>query len=362
MLKQRMRNSNIEILRIMSMIFIVLSHYSFHGGIVKQYLPVGLNRILLSLFVLGNIGVILFVLISGYFLIESDKFSLKKLLKIVLQVWFYSVIIYILSCIFGLTTFSWYDLIKNLLPLTSKSYWFATCYVTIYIFHPFINKFLHSLSKKQYQLFLITSIIMFSLVPTILFTPNANFYGNELIQLLLFYSIGAYLKKYSFTYLTNKKNNCLLIASASTLILSVILINLLSIKIPEIGIYVNHFYERYSIVAIIFSVSLFIAFIYRKHFSNRFINSISSTMFGIYLVHDNNYIRSFIWQKVLHCEQFASSNLLILHAILSVILIFLICITLDLIRQFLIEKPLFKKINNVLDNFQNIIENKLNNI
>lgn len=358
MVKNKCRNSNIEILRIIAMLFIVVSHYCSHNGITAYSLPIGANRFLLNILVLGNIGVILFILISGYFLIDYDKFSLKKLLKLVLEVWFYSAIIYVICCLSGLTKLSIRELALNFIPITSKRYWFATCYVVLYIFHPFINRFLKSLSKKEYQLFLIISLILFSFIPTFL-TSTANFYGNDLIQFLLFYSIGAYIRKYDLDFLTKKKNVYLLMASSVTLILSVIVINLLSMKIPSLGMYANQFYERHSIVAIIFSVSLFKFFIFCKPFYNRFINTISATMFGVYLIHDNNYIRYLLWHDIAHSGEYVLSNWLLLHVVLCVSLVFIVCIIIELTRKNLIEKPLFNKFDKTIDNIQIKIAKKL---
>ena len=72
------RNSNIEILRIISVFMILFSHYSVHNGITNSDLPIGINRYLLEISILGNIGVIIFVLISGYFSInKKNPFNIK---------------------------------------------------------------------------------------------------------------------------------------------------------------------------------------------------------------------------------------------------------------------------------------------
>ena len=70
---KKVRNSNIELIRIISMLFIVVSHYTVHNGVDNTTLSLGINRFLLEITTLGNIGVILFVLISGYYLIEQRK-------------------------------------------------------------------------------------------------------------------------------------------------------------------------------------------------------------------------------------------------------------------------------------------------
>ena len=86
------RESNFELLRIISMILIVLHHYALHGGLFQ---PNNLNE-KVGLFILlgGKIGVNVFVIISGYFLVNS-KFRIKKLLQLIGQVYFYAIFIII---------------------------------------------------------------------------------------------------------------------------------------------------------------------------------------------------------------------------------------------------------------------------
>ena len=93
------RNSNIELLRIISIIMIVISHYCVHSpvGIEVSDLNIGITRFLLEFLTFGNFGSILFVLISGYYLINSKGIKLQKLLKLVFQILFYSIIIYFSS-------------------------------------------------------------------------------------------------------------------------------------------------------------------------------------------------------------------------------------------------------------------------
>lgn len=85
------RNTNIEILRIIAILLIVISHYSVHNVTNVKELSFGINKILLQMMTLGNIGSELFMLITGYYLINSSKVKLSKLLKLWLQIIFYSV-------------------------------------------------------------------------------------------------------------------------------------------------------------------------------------------------------------------------------------------------------------------------------
>ena len=73
MIVKTQRNSAIELLRIISMFFIVMCHYSaeadWGGWTVAAYGP---NVLFLQLLTIGgSTGNIVFLLISGYYMIES---------------------------------------------------------------------------------------------------------------------------------------------------------------------------------------------------------------------------------------------------------------------------------------------------
>lgn len=74
-MKEKTRNSSIELLRIISMLMIILSHCCIHGldSLSSKYF---INNFFTTVFFLGNLGVIIFMLITGYYTIES-KFKLN---------------------------------------------------------------------------------------------------------------------------------------------------------------------------------------------------------------------------------------------------------------------------------------------
>ena len=90
---QKQRSSNLELLRIISMFLIVMHHYAVHGGFQLLEKDLSLNKIIIQILSGGGqLGVNLFILISGYFLIDSE-FKINKLLKLIFETFFYSVII-----------------------------------------------------------------------------------------------------------------------------------------------------------------------------------------------------------------------------------------------------------------------------
>ena len=87
------RKSNFEILRIISIIFILFHHFFYENVILDYTSSITINQFISQvLYSLGKIGVNIFILITGYFCINSN-FKLKKILTIWLQTIFYSWII-----------------------------------------------------------------------------------------------------------------------------------------------------------------------------------------------------------------------------------------------------------------------------
>ena len=354
---KKVRNSNIELIRIISMLFIVVSHYTVHNGVDNTTLSLGINRFLLEITTLGNIGVILFVLISGYYLIDQKKFSLKKIVKLYLQVVFYSLGIYGLLIFLGHQEFSKSLLIKNIFPIIFEQYWFVTAYVSLYLLSPFINKFLNSLRREEHLIFNVISLILFSVIPTL---TNHFMFGRELAQFIIFYSLGAYFKKYNNTILSNKKKAFyVFFVSLIVLLISVIVIDFIGESLPFISDNNVHLFNRYSIVSILFAVSLFNLFINKKEWSNNIINSVASCSFGVYLIHDNNMIREIIWSKIFNNQFYVDSNWLIIHMIVTVILVYLVCSLMEFVRINTVEKLTNILFNKNIDEIQNLIEKKV---
>lgn len=88
----KVRDSNIELLRIVSMLMIVILHFLMHGRILK-WSAFGSKEYaiywMIEAFVFVCVNV--FVIISGYFLCLS-KFKVSRLTKVWFQVLFYSII------------------------------------------------------------------------------------------------------------------------------------------------------------------------------------------------------------------------------------------------------------------------------
>lgn len=184
-INNKIRNSNIELLRIIAIVMIVIHHMAqnnliyINGTIANKSLGV----ILLGI---GQIGVSIFILITGYFQITKD-FRSEKILKLWLQVLFYSVIIWILCIKLNIINVSKENLIGAIFPISYNQYWFISSYLILYIFSPFINKFAKSFGQREYKNFLLVFATIFSIMYSVLYNSRGYSIGmrNPWIYILV---------------------------------------------------------------------------------------------------------------------------------------------------------------------------------
>ena len=131
---RKSRESNFELLRIVAMFMIVLYHllmrYSYTDGhLIYRVLQFPLH-----------IGVILFVLISGYYGIRPSIRGLMRLLAPVVVLYLSIELIY--SHIKSGVNVAW----EKFLVLTDTPYWFIRTYLWLFLASPVINSFLKDIT------------------------------------------------------------------------------------------------------------------------------------------------------------------------------------------------------------------------
>lgn len=338
------RESNFELLRIISMLFIVVHHFFAHTGFSFIQNKVTINQLYLQFIAMGGkIGVLLFILISGYFLISSSNIKISKLLKLWGQLFFYSVGIYIIFVACGSETITVKGLIKKFFPILFGEWWFASTYFVLYLFVPYINIFLTKLDKQTYKKLLILMTTVWVIIPTFFIR---DFESNNLIYFFYLYSIGAYIKLWK-NDLKVKNSKCfILIALIAFLTYStVIVFDIIGLKYSFFKGKEIYFYNIKSVPILVMSILIFITFKNLKIKYNKTINTISMATFGVYLIHDNVYIRTLIWKNILPSVNMINSLWFIPYSILAIISVYITCTIIELFRIFVIEKYYMKLVN-----------------
>ena len=271
--------------------------------------------------------------------------QLKKIILFELQVLFYSIGIYVLLNVIGILDFNLKGFIKCFFPIITKQYWFFSVYIIFYLFIPFINKFILNLTKKDLNKYILLLLIFISIIPNFL---SVDFLKNELLQFLLFYSLGAYVNININSFKNNNKVKYLLLLSI--LILFIYTSGIIILSNYNINLLNKIFFLSYrsSIFMIIIAVCLLVIFLNFEYFNSKIINNISSCVFGIYLIHDNPNIRNIIWNNIFIGNNFTISCFLIIYMIITVIVIFLVSLFVELIRKYTIEKLNVKFVDMIL--------------
>ncbi len=333
------RQSNFELLRIILIVFIIALHYlngSMGGALnTKNISNTETNyyiaRIIESLCI---IAVNCFILITGYFSYNQTKIKLKKVIDLLLICIFYNTSIYAISCLTNITTFNKESFHIFLTTFYKDGLWFIDIYIILYLLIPFINLVINGISKKNMKVLILIFFIAFSIYPTFLANTTIQDKGYGIINFIMLYIIGAYINKYK----ANNKNVFLLLAIYIAMAICTYYesINDILISGP---------FDYNSIFNVIGSIALFLVFAKFK-FSSRLINKIAKHTLAIYIIHVNTFIVKYIFRNCLKTDIFWKSNFLTLHLVASVFIIFIICLLVDVIREFIFKNTINKFIGN----------------
>ncbi|MGX9133304.1 acyltransferase [Rummeliibacillus sp. JY-2-4R] len=337
--KLKIRDSNFELLRILSMFMIVILHIGTHG--LSEYVDISHSfeekNQFLYYFIrsMAIIAVSLYVLVSGYFLSKST-FKLKKLVSLFLEVSFFSTILYVVSVLVGNADFHVGMFIKSVLSVFTGEYWFVTVYFALYALSPFLNKLLSNLNKKEHGYLLIT---LFLISCVWQFTYDNQFVGVSngygLIYFIFLYFLAAYIQRYEFL-LSDLKRSIYL-----SIYIIVALLN--GYLVYQFG-WADQLYSYNSPFVLIMSYCLF-QFFKKIKIQSPKINFASKYVFGIYLIHEHFTIRPVIWKKLGIIEDIISSNGIVVIAkiIGYCIIVFISCWVLSFILSTM-YKALSRKI------------------
>ena len=327
------RNSNIEFLRIITMLMVVTLHMLNFGGLLEKSNTTTLKGFLIwFLESLCFVAVDCYVLIGSYFLSDS-KFKIKRIIKLWVQTFFYSILMYVFFAFIIRQELT--DILINFIPVLLKNYWFVTCYIVLLILAPFLNKLIKTLSKEQYTMLLFIIIIIFSVWGTIIDPARTINYGGgySISWFVCLYIIAGYIKR----FYKNEKNRkityfIIYLLMSFVNVLAHWLINKYNIKTFE----PNVLYRYFSITVLIAALNLFLFFLninIKQNMINRCIYFFSSATFGVYLIHENPYFRIFLWDGFKRFIVNVGNKKLSIIIITTPILLFLSFTFIDKIRM-----------------------------
>ena len=214
------RNHNLDYIRILAMFLIVQHHVYLQ--MARHFSNWGVGRlpqfIMMILGSGGKVGVNLFMLITGYFLINR-QFKVDRIINVVVRVWVIAATLTLLSIL--LTPINLFQalqlLITPLFPFDWSGWWYITGYVVVIFLSPILNNVLAGLNKKHATwlimgILLLTSILPFFNIQTQTLPMYATQGGGWLIVM---YLIGGYIRLYPDLFRrSNRKYFLLLMGTA----------------------------------------------------------------------------------------------------------------------------------------------------
>lgn len=346
MCKRVGRNSSLELLRIISMLFIVMNHYS--GEEPWNMKGAGLVSVIsYQLYKpLGQVGVDIFVLITGYFLVSKVDsnyvVSIRKASKIWLEVWFYSIVVFIVGSLYY-GELSIVNMVKGFFPVVFNNYWFPTAYIILVLLVPFINKLLKEISKKEYLILLIIVVFCGEVMPTVsntIFSLDKGF-GD----ILAVYLVGGYIRRYG---VVTKKLTLVFVMLGSYLLMLASILTLWHV----IGYEGNITRFTYGILPFIMAVAIFLIFIELPFFTNKAINWVASSVFATYLITENIYADKFLWTELFNVTSYTNPFLIAIFGLLIAMFLVIITVLVDKIRMFAFDYlKLETRLYKIVDNF-----------
>lgn len=321
------RKTNIELFRILAMWGILILHCMGQGRVLGTVVAGTTSYYLfwtLEAFCYASVNI--FALISGYFLVFGS-FKPRKVIALWAQIFFWSILVFLVSLAIGSCSLNGSSLAKAAFPVILRPWWYASCYLGLYLLSPFLRKGLLSLTQRQHAALVLVGLVMFCLPYDTFNVAN----GYSLIWLVYLFCLAGYVRRFGLFDKASKRALVFLWLVAS---LSIAGFKFLSeLFVPGMP-YSKLLYGYNSLPCLAASVCLFLIMLRLTLPTSKAINTIAGSTFGVFLIHSHFAIRDALWVALgserACCYPLPLALLLIALLTLSV---FIVCALLELLRQ-----------------------------
>lgn len=332
----RVRQSNIELLRIILMLMIVVNHIISHGILGYNSMtgiPLFICRFIMSLVVPA---VISFVLISGYFGIKGSLYGGVKFWIQCMEFLILSIVLFMLTD----KTINIKDFALAIFSPISESHglWFIPAYFSLYCVSPFLNSWLRTVGKRK----LAISIVLLTIGVSLLgYLVNMSFFSGIWLFTLL-YILGWWIRLYKIPFLSK-----LSIRKLFALYFVMCFVNFVVYFMFQRFRPSFNSYSYKNPIIILSGIILFLIFVKYKLKSIGWINFLALGAFPVYILHENIWIRN-IWIGFVHkvYNQYPL-GVLILLLLLFVPIIYVLITVMEKQRLRFHEKYVFPKVKKI---------------
>ena len=324
--KVKRRLSNIELLRLLAMLFVLIVHANFStfGAPTVEELaarPVGVFvQYSFECFAICCVDV--FVLISGWF---GIRFSLNKLWAFLFQVVFYSLGLFLLAVAITPQKALTLEGVKSIFLFNGSDYWFIKAYLILMVLAPMLNAFCDYASRREFRTILIVyfAILMVYgwLEPaSVHFTMN----GCTALSFVGLYLFGRYLKMYRPKLINYNRRIYAVVYVVACLVMFFMCLLFLS---QGVRITLDSRLLNYGCPLVILSAVALLLFFSKWTYHNHVVNTASKSCLAVYLLHCNYFVFPLYKEMVQRTNQVSEAMVL-----LFIVGVFLLAIMIDRVR------------------------------
>ena len=288
------RSSNIELLRIVAMLFIMFLHLNRENAGLPSITIIEEQPIYAVLWswlrMINLTGVDVFILISGYFAIRP---RVNSVISLFFQGIFYSVGMYAFWVLTKQADFSLGELSMHLKPM--KVYWFFGSYVWLVLLAPVLNRYVESATKREFGLFLVVYYFFACGMEWWMSASSELQRGYSVLAFIGLYLLARYVRLHGGRWCELAPRYDLLIFLGSTALSALLALVLFwGMGRPLVGddALVDRLVSYTSPLCIVASLSLLLFFSKIKLGHIRWINWLAASSFSVYLLHEEYLTRN----------------------------------------------------------------------
>ncbi len=312
-LGERKRMANLELLRCVAMMMVVVLHYLGKGGLLADLAGESLNVPELAAWLLEAfciVAVNVYMFLSGYFL-SGSSFRLSRLIQLWMQVWLYSVALGLAGALSGVmrgTELDLHYLLTLIFPILMGHYWFMTAYVFLYLMLPLAGMAVERMTKRQLQVTLGLLLLAFCVIKSVLpLRLEMDGQGYDCLWYLCVFLTAAYVRKFGISILDKKWTGAILYAGGCLGVFAgTLALRQVYLRTGSLERMLTMFLEYNHVLPFLAAVGLFGIFrkVQVKGKAAAAINRIAPYTLGVYLLHENFGLR-YSWQDWLGADRAA---------------------------------------------------------
>ena len=336
------RQSNIELLRILAMFMILVIHANMISlpKPLSSDLALNLLSTTTRYFIesLGIVGVNVFVMISGWFLIRTRLKSVLSFLFQIIVLWGGGFIIFL---ILGKTELSLSN-IQEIFFFTRWD-WFIKAYIVLMIIAPVLNTYLENVSEKQMRIVILGFFIFSSTYGWIGGAQRFFVYGYGPLLFIGLYLLAHYAQRISYGMETPQRIKKIFSFNKYKDLLVYLICVLTNTVLGLLGLHYgkniyNIVYAYINPFTIIGALHLLLFFSKLKIAYNKIINFLAAGSFAVFLIHSQVDIRPIFTKGVLYIYEANDTFLCLISMFFYLLIVYFISTILDLPRKWVWNK------------------------